>query len=393
MENSTTVYDKKMSNLVGIGLILGFLLPHTSNALLLVNPLFCLMFQCFKQNRVFFKKNWSIIIPLLITLVLNIGQVDIKSQLSFAAILLYVFCFPFVVNVRINNIFLYFILFVVLLSQMAYVFRIPTLSNFFDTYYPISEQGLNEFQNMVYKVGVGNMFNFRHGGLYRNSNICSKSICFLLMFFLYNNKGRGIKKIILFVVTSMFIIVLTGSRTGFFVGGLTIMLYLFLRADIKSYWKWGAAIVFSSFFIYLIVSNVGGYRALDLESAWEGSGNSKWRVFIEYISGENSVVRLLFGYFDTSRWEKPYADILSQFDSDYGDLIFAYGIIGFTSFMYFFYSIFRRVEKMGKAFFILLLWMISSTVVTSYRFFFIYMLMLSIIYSDYRNLRNNINNI
>ena len=384
MENSTTVYDKRMSHLVGIGLVLGFLLPHTSTFFLFVNPLLCLFYQCFKQNRVYYKNNWMVLIPVLLSLFINYPQgVEMKALYICMAILLYFFCFPMVVNVRIPNIYFYLILFFILISQVAYAYNISYMEYLLDTYYPLSEEdvaGLHE-QNTV---NADNILNYRLGGLFHNSNQCARYITFLLAGFIILNSEKKIRKLLPFIIVSFYAVLLTGSRSGFVVASLIIIAYMFVDKRVSLVWRLLVAAIAITIFIVLIWIGSDTFRGFNVEDGFRGSASVKMDTFAYYLSSEKSVLRLLLGYLDTSRFDISRATfyVMDKFDSDYGSIIFSYGFIGFFAILYYLLTIFKKTDRYGRVYFILVLWMYSSTVVKSYRSLFIFMLLLSVVYSN-----------
>ena len=381
MENSTTLYDKRMSHFVGIGLVLGFLLPHTSTALMLVNPLLCIFYMCFKANRIFYKRNWFALIPVLLSLFINYPQgVEMKALLSCITILLYFFCFPFVGRVKIPSGYFYLILIVIILTQLAYVLKIPFLTNFLDVYYPFAE-GDTAYIYMRSHINLDNMLNYRLGGLYRNSNQCSRFITFLLAGYLVFNESKFIK-MLPFVIISLIGVVLTGSRTGFFVAGLLVIVYTFVNRKVPEGLRYLIVFLLVGYFIFMLFSESSGLRGTTIENGIEGSLSKKWETFLFYLSTEHSVPAILLGHLDTTQFVSSF-DVMSRFDSEYGILIFSYGFIGFICILVYFYSIFKRTNRIGKVYFILLLWAVSSTIVSSFRAFFVFMLLLSVIYTKF----------
>lgn len=386
MENSTAIYDKRMSHLVGIGLVLGFLLPHTSTYLLLANPLLCLFYQCFKQNRVYYKNNWMVIIPILLSLFINYPQgVEMRALYSCMAILLYFFCFPMVVNVRIPNIYFYFILLFVFISQIAYAYNISYMEKILNTYYPLSEEdvaGLNQ-QNTV---NADNILNFRLGGLFHNSNQCARYITFLLAGFIILNSEKAVRKMLPFILISFYAMLLTGSRSGFAVASLIIIVYLFVDKRLSLIWRLLVSAIAVSIFIALIWSGSDTFRGFNIQDGFSGSASVKMNTFAYYLSSETSVLRLLLGYLDVSQFDIGSATsyVMHNFDSDYGSIIFSYGFIGFFSILLYFFTIYRKMNSNGRLFFILLLWMFSSTIIKSYRAVFLFMLILSFVYDKNR---------
>ena len=387
----------RMSHFVGIGLVLGFLLPRTSTALLLVNPLLCLFYQLFRQNRVYYRNNWIVLVPLMLTLFINLPQeVGSKSILSCATVLMYFFCFPIVGKVKIPSFYFYLILTFILLTQLAYVMDIPVVVQFLDTYYPVSEDLEKRFEHMQNTITEENMLDFRMGGLYRNSNDCARQLTFLLAAFFALNGEKSFRKLLPFVIICYYAELLTGSRTGFVASSSLIIVFLFINKTVSAGWRYGLLFLAIGMFFYLPFYEPDSLRGFDVFRT--GSVDKKKETFIYYLSSETSSFRILLGYLDASRFDISLAPerIMSNFDSDYGSLIFTYGFIGFFAILYFFYTIFRRMDKYGRLYFIVLLWMYSSTIVKSYRGFFTFMLLLSIVYgyrkkTDYKKHTNWLN--
>ena len=390
MENSTTVYDKRMSHLVGIGLVLGFLLPHTSTFFLLVNPLLCLFYQSFKQNRVYYKYNWMVVIPVLLSLFINYPQgVEIKSLYSSLAILIYFFCFPMVVNVSIPKIYFYFTLIFILISQIAYAFNISIMEQLLSTYYPLSEEdnaGLLEQE----RINTENLLDYRLGGLFHNANQCSRYITFLLAGFIVLNSHKTIRTLLPFVIISFYSVLLTGSRTGFVVASLIIIVYLFVDKRVALIWRLLVSAIAITIFIVLTWMGSDIFRGFNIEDGFSGSASVKMDTFAYYLSSEKSLLRLLLGYLDTSRFDISNATsyVMGKFDSDYGSIIFSYGFIGFFAILYFLFTIFKRMDRYGRLFFIVVLWMYSSSIIKSFRAIFIFMLLLSCVYGQHKKKKN-----
>ena len=373
-----------MSHFVGIGLVLAFLIPHTSTALYLVNPILCLFYQCFKLNKGFYKYNWIVLVPLFLTLLINLPQgVSYKAVRSCVIILLYFACFPMVGRVRIPNIYLYIILLLILFSQLIYLFNLQYLIKLINIYYPFSERDFGE-QYMQDNINANNFLSFRLGGIYRNSNQCARYLTFLMAGFIILNREKSFKSLLPFILVSFFAVILTGSRTGFVVASLLMITYLFVDKRISSLWKTVVGLAAFVAFIWLAISGSNTFRGFNVIEGFSNSANVKMDTFAYYLSSEKSIFKLLMGYLDAARFDKSGAIyfVLTNFDSDYGDIVFCYGFIGFIAILLYFITIFKKLKREMRVFFVLLLWMYSSTVVTSYRAFFIFMLMLSVLYSS-----------
>ncbi|MBO7493975.1 MAG: hypothetical protein J6T87_07525 [Bacteroidales bacterium] len=375
----------RMSHFVGIGLVLGFLLPHSSIALYLVNPLICVFYQLFKQNRVYYKWSWLVLVPILITLFINLPQgVETKSLLICFTLMLYFACFPIVGGVKIPNGYFYFILVFILLTQVAYAFNISFVERILDTFYPIMESDTEAIYNQR-AVNASNIYDFRLGGLYHNGNDCSRFLTFLLAAYLILNSMKPFVKHIPFVAMSFYGVLLTGSRTGFVVASLFVVAYLFVDKRTSVTWKVIMMLVAVVGFAFLTLMGSNVFRGVNVVKGFSDSANYKMDTFGYYLSTENSAVRLLLGYLDSTRFDKSEAitHVMSKFDSDYGGIIFCYGFIGFASILLFFFTVFKRMRSEGRLFFVLLLWMYSSTIIQSYRAVFLFMLLLSVIYNNY----------
>ncbi len=382
--NSVEKEDKRMSHFVGIGLVLAFLLPHSSTALLLVNPLLCVFYQFFKQNRSFYKYNWIVLVPIIIALLINLPQgVSSKSVMSCISILLYFFCFPIVGRVKIPNAYFYFVMIFILATQLAFAFNLTFFEDILNTYYPLSEQD-KAGQYSQNSVNASNILDYRLGGLYHNPNQCARYLTFILAAFIILNSEKPFKKLVPFIMINYSAVILTGSRTGFVVASLIIIAYIFVDKRITSLWKTFVVLIAVVAFIVVALTGSDTFRGFNIIEGFGGSANLKMDTFAYYLSSENSIIKLLLGYLDPSRFDHSGSIlyVMNSFDSDYGGIIFSFGFIGFVAILIYYFSILLKLSKNGRVFFILLLWMYSSTIVTSYRALFIFMLLLSVIYNS-----------
>ena len=380
-----------LSHFVGLGLVLGFLLPHTATVFLLVNPLLCLFYQLFRCNMVFYKNNLIVLIPILLSLFINFPQgVSSKSVLLCITIILYFTCFPIVGKVNVPNTYLYFILVAIVFSQLIYVLRIPFFVDLLNTYYPISEDDAQGIVHMQNTISFRNMLNYRLGGLYRNPNQCSRYLSFLMTFFILVNHKRPVQKWVLYLLISFIAILLTGSRTGFVVASVIVIFFLFENKKVPNTWRFWVLLLIAAGFAYILISGSSSFRGANLLES--DSVGSKFNAFRDYLRHEDSVLRVVVGYLDPRFFESSFG-ILDKFDADYGYIIFQYGFIGFLCFLFFFFTLFRRVNRTGKIFFILLLWMFTSTIITSYRAVFIFIMLMSLIYNQFLDGRFSKDNI
>lgn len=391
MSNTRTLYKDAAwkERFLGLVIVLAFLLPHTNAMFLLVNPLLCLLLVLLSKGR-----RWSMIVfvplvPIFIAVLLNLGVAQMKAIQSTATIMLYFACFPFVGNTMVRNGYLIFILGFIFLSQVVYMLDIPYIGPIIDQIYPISEENMDAEMYERDNVTFVTMFDYRLGGLYHNSNQCSKYLTLLLAFFLINNRDERMSKITPFVFFSFLGVLLTGSRTGLVIVMLIIFFAFFRNQRLSRNYKlvFGTLVIIG--FIYFINNSYGIVRGLDLESGLTNSIGLKWDTFLYWLSNENSIVGLLFGHLDTRLFEGSYGLTLNSFDCEYGILAFRFGLVGLILVFCFWYMIYKRMGSYNRIFLINLLWMVSSTIVGSYRTFFVFMLLLSILYFQPNMLKEN----
>lgn len=382
------MYIKKSwkETLLGIFVLLAFLLPHTSTMFMLANPLMCLVMFFFLGNRRVSTNSLIVIIPLILSLLMNItGLVSTKSILSIVSIMLFVLCFPYVREIKLDNKFIIICFAIILISQLAYLLKIQLFTNLLDTYYPLSWNDGNILA-MKRNVTWGNMGEYRLGGLYRNPNQCARYLTFLLAYYLIINKRKSLKHLLYFTIPCLWAILITGSRTGLVISGLFVLSFLIIR-NVKRNQK--QFIILSVFFVFFVSGYYlwGENRSFDLSSGFQNSANLKLEETLNYMNNEKSIIKYMFGHFDYSKYNNPTASVwdMNFFDCDYGYIIYCYGFAGFLAFIFYYLVLFKGLYKIDKLFYVLFLWMITSTIILSYRALFVFMILLSLIYDDSRN--------
>lgn len=383
--------SKEKEHILGIAILVAFLFPHSNTLFQLANPFLCLLLVfSFSDRRRWKPYVMMVLVPLLLSVLINSQVASQKAFLSTFAILLYFFCFPFVGKVRVRNVYLYICLGYIILSQLVYLLGIPFLFDFFNSAYPIGDNDTNYFEHMRSTMTYETITDYRLGGLYHNPNQCARYLCLLVAFFLViNQNDRKNRFVTIFSVIAYSGILLTGSRTGFVVASLILYFGLLRQKGSHNAIKYvfiGLVIMG----IYHLIRSGVELRSFDVGSGFQNSAILKWDTFLYYLSSESSIVHLLLGHLDTSLFISGGANIMSDFDSEYGDLVFRFGIIGFIAILSFWWMTAKRIDKSYRFFFILLLWILSSTIVASYRAFFIFMLLLSVLYSNYGTMNKQI---
>lgn len=376
---------KLMEHLLGISLVLSFVLPHTSSLMLLVNPLFFLIFLCFKENRPVYRYNWIAVIPIVFALLLNFAQpVKMKAIINAGTVLMYFMCFPLVGKVRVRNFYLVLALALIVFSQLVYIFHVPLLSDLLDRLYPIAEMDVHGVGSMRRNLSWTNVLRYRLGGMYRDPNICAKSLTMLLAAFLSLNFGKPLKKLIPYAAVCFLAVMATGSRTGFAVTAAIAVAFVFLDKRISKYWRWSVVLVAVGGMAFLLSSRFG-MRSLNISQGFQNSASQKYLLLKDYLDHEESLFRLLTGYLDYDRFRPSIIlpDIV-KFDSDVGYLIYCFGFLGLAAILVYYVTIFWRMDSMRFIIFAILLWMLTQSVVMAYRSFFSFMLILSCVYNAHK---------
>lgn len=374
-------------NILGIILLIFLFLPHSNFLLQLINPLLVsyLIFKYANINKKFSIK-YILILLLFVSFAINILSQELQLKSIFRVIVLIqmLLFFPFIRNIRIKNSFLYFSVIFILLTQLSYLLNINLIINFIDNYYPVAEEYYwlqsDYFLSSSYDIkDVFSGYSLRYGGIFRNANQCMRYVSLLLVVFLIENRDIKFSNIIPFIFITLLSAILAGSRTGFVVISLIIFTYFYLNRNRFNLVYKLLIIVFSILvfvFISLNIDTLQNFRMFKVSEGLNDSFGVKTEVFTDYLSKLSNPIVYLFGNFDSSLLYL-YDPTFPMMDSEYGDLIFDFGFL-FTIFLILFYfQVFKRMHKSNRIFFIIFLWMLTSTVLLSYRMSFLFMFFLS----------------
>jgi hypothetical protein len=372
-----SIFGTKMEILIGIILLIGFLLPHTNTLFLSVNPLICILLFLITSKKKFQKIIFLPILSILIAIIFNIeGNASIKSLFASANIVICLLTFPFVNNVIIRNFYIYLCFGVIFISQIGYIYHWGPVTSLVDTYYPIT-WGEHFITHTNENIDIDNYLSFRLGGLYRNPNQCAKYVTMLLAIYFVNNLKSSLKTQLGLAFIACYSVLLTGSRTGFIIAS-ALVLFTIYRKRVSP-----AFIVLTALIFFLLVGYLSevSLRGIDIESGLQNSAGLKFSMTMNYLSTESSLLRLLFGNLDMSLFDSGQSYSL---DCDYGYIIYCYGFVGLLSFFYFLIKVFKNTPKDKRRFFFILLWMITSSIFMAYRTIFVFMLLSSTIFANYR---------
>lgn len=377
MENS------RLNHFVGIAMLLGLIVPHTSIFLMAINPVLAVLLFIFvgsNVNRGFGVTKFLISVVVLVSLIssaLFLFHDSDKYILSSVFFMMLILLFPFVGRQRIPNIYYFIAIGIILFSQLVYLFNMPSIQRIIETLYPVSETDLNSFEYMTENINSGNIFGFRLGGIFRNANQSARYTSLITAAYLADRPNENMRKTGLLVLLALGSVLFTGSRTGLAVITLIILLFFLRNNSIKKSSKIILTAIVVAFVIPIFIGGSQIIRGFNINQGFNDSAIVKLDVFRNYLSQDNSFFHLLFGYCDTKTFQPSRFGIMSIFDSEYGDLIYSFGFLGFVLVISFYIKSVRICQKENRLFFVILLWSITSTVLMSYRMSFLFMLFLS----------------
>ena len=319
----------------------------------------------------------------------------IVSTIKIIYVSLLILFFPLAGNYKILKGSLIFCIVFIVLSQISYFLQISFFTNLIDNYYT-NDIYFNSYEGLALEDTNPDSYGFiRFGGIFRNPNQCGRMVTLLYAVFLLNTSKSFGKIDFLILNIFLFSLLLTGSRTA-------LLIFIFLTG-VRSYWfikkkikKFGLIIpilIFSGFFL---VSNFSfNIRILNFSDSGSLTGSSLFNKFSflgHYIfdNPDFDMFKLLVGNFnvdDLSDLDLNTNLRIEHFDNEIGYLIYAFGFFGLFMIICFYTIIFIRGTREVRFLMILILWTLTSTIITNMRFSFIFLFMLSLYYPTKTSVR------
>jgi len=249
-------------------------------------------------------------------------------------------------------------------SQLTFVFDLTFFKNIIDNFYPVEDRFLVWTHRSIDSIQDLIDINIRAGGIFRNPNQYSKYLN--LLFIVYLNKhpkfNRAQITLILIILVS---ILLTGSRTGFFV----FFFILTLKLKYEKYNILPFLVLIPTVFALDLYFN---FRSLDL--FFDESLANRIPV-IDYIFFDSSSLGLLLGNFYGEESISSKLSTSFMFDSDLLSLLYSFGIAGIFILCYIFYRL--TIYSGLKYVFPIFLYAITGGVFFDIRFLLVLYLVLS----------------
>lgn len=334
-----------------------------------------------------------VLLSLLITFLINIDKnyLRFKDYSRFVTLIIFVITFTKLRGSAILKPYIYFAVFFLVLSQFAFFLNISFLVDLINANYvsELSEYKIQSYENFqISEYGLN-----RLGGIYFNSNQYAKFIEFILLALVFEKNQFNKNELIFLGSIIIFSIVATGSRTSFIVLISILLGYLYFNNKLNH--KNVVLLITISFLLlgYLLVTtNFSEFRMFKIQEGLDNSFGIKVQLFQRYLSDVDSPLHLLFGNLSTQVLIQEYGFIVSSTDFDLGNVTISYGLVFYLLFFVFCFISYKRMLTKYRVFFIILLWMLSSTIINSYRAAPIFFLMIGLYYkrSMYEKNENNI---
>lgn len=289
--------------------------------------------------------------------------------------------FPYYVNMKNRQIVLTFsfVIFIIFLSQIAFVYNITPIVNLVDKYFPYNGEALGLSSEYILSHSTGSIqdISARYSGIYRNPNQCGRYM--LLAFAAVMSTDKHINMKIVSACIVCLSALLTGSRTAFFIFIVILVFWLYNEKSINKNKKKAIVYFIIPIIIYQFVLffSESSLRVMDFSGGVEDSFFTKVNWFWIYLINNDSLLGYFIGHGSCVNVEDYGIPML---DSEWGMVFFSYGIIGFILYGIMLYKLIRNSNKSTRLISLCFLWIISSTVLFAYRMSILIILVMSIFY-------------
>lgn len=370
-------------------LIFFFLWP--SNFILHIACLLYLLYLSIntpKREKRFYKLAQPLVAWMILSFILNmffIGDGLIKESFRIVCLVMILLLFPFKIKCRDDLLIigLLFVIGFVFLTQIAFVYRIPSVINFVDVYYPYDGDMVGLTTESLESRASGSLteLSSRLSGIYRNPNQCGRFVLLCMSTLLIINKKAIVSVAVIAVVAIS--MMLTGSRTAFIIYALITGLWFYRTETLKKRYKVGALCILMPFAIYKIstVIDFDTLRVFQLsyESDDYGSMTTKYEWLWDYLRNEDIPFFYIIGHGTPLSLANYGVPLL---DSEIGMAIFSFGFIGFFLYLRLIIIIIRYNHKLNlDNISLIYMWGITSTILFSFRMSILYFMILSLLYS------------
>lgn len=327
-----------------------------------------------------------IVISLLITSTLFLAEHYITSKdiIRVAVLMLIFFNFGQLKGKKILKSYIYIGLFYLIISQFAGLFNVTYIYDIIRSYYA---SGLDDVEAVLLRSENFNIIDFgttRLGGIYFNPNQYARNLQIMYITMLCESKQFSKKEFIIISPIVLLSIFATGSRTSLVVMIFICILYLYFTKKLSLKNIALISIIGTVLVVYLLINtNFQDFRVLKLDEGLDNSLGVKIKLMFSYINDISNPFILLFGNLSFGALTTG-SNLYAGTDSDIGNILIMYGLVFYVLFIFFCILVYKKTLPKYRVIFCILLWMLSSSIICSYRMSAMFLLVLGLYY--YRSL-------
>ena len=327
------------------------------------------------------------VLSLSISLVANLFDSDFKTFSRAISLMLFFYTFG---NLKGNTILKPYIIAAIafmFITQFAYIIGFSPIINFIQTFYPYDSEASGRDMYALYeRSNMSGFGGIRLGGVFYNPNQFVRFMQMVLITMLCEIKQFKKNEILVLLPIFAISIIATGSRTSFVVSMTLILAYMYYNRLFTARRVMLMSLI--GFFIvgYVLSSvDLDNYRMLKVNQGLDDSFSGKTKVLYHYLIHDLSLSQVLFGNLSGEVLLKiPGAHMgtpTTSSDFDIGNIIIYYGFSFALALITFFIVSYKSIEPKYRIIFVILLWMLSSSIICSYRMAPIFFIGLNLCYN------------
>lgn len=313
------------------------------------------------------------VLSLSISLATNLLDSDFKAFSRVISLMLFFYTFG---NLKGNTILKPYIITAIafmFITQFAYIIGFSPIINFIQTFYPYDSEASGRDMYTFYENATMNNFgSIRLGGVFYNPNQFVRYMQMVLITMLCEIKQFKKNEIIILLPIFATSIIASGSRTSMIVTLLLILVYMYYN-KLLTVGRVMPLITIGLFAGAYVLSTVdlSNFRMLKVDEGLDDSFAMKVQNITNYILSDLNFSQLLFGNLD---W-------FHSMDFDIGNIPVYYGFSFALALITFFIVSYKSIGPKYRIIFVILLWMLSSSIICSYRMAPIFFIGLNLCYN------------
>jgi len=376
MQKQQTIYN----HMVSIIWLLFLILPNNQLFFIFVPTAYIVLFRFENKGKLEDKIFVIGIVSLLIiTLLMNVNMIGVSISIK-DIIRLVILAFFFMTFIRLNGTtilkpYIYIAIVYLVFSQFVYILNVAPLKSLFSIY-STEEHEILSYYNDLSSIGD---YNFRLGGIFINSNQYARYLELILLVLMCEIEQFNKKSLTILFSVIIFSLVAAGSRTSLIVFCLAVVFYLYSAKVFSPRKTKIIIIVFIALLLFaFLFTGLSEMRAFKISEGMNDSFGAKAGLLMTYLNTNPNIIKILFGNLspDTVR---EIANTGSM-DWEIGNILLYYGILFFMLLFVFYFYLFKSYRPKYRVVFTILLWMFSSSILSSYRMSALWMLVLGLYY-------------